>query len=164
VATGPPFGLALRTLKDAGIDLPLIVTGSNMTNTQLNQFHASLPKTMYFISAAGAKPDPSARGAWRTAQATFFEAFKAAGIVPEYSHLLVWDPTMLVLEALRKIGPDATAEQIRAEIAGVHDWYGLEGHYDFSAFPQRGLSRKNAVVYEWVTEKNDYAVAYAEKP
>jgi len=163
VATGTPFGLVLRTLKDAGLDIPLIVTGANMTNTQLAQFHANLPSRMYFISAAGAKPDPSARGSWKEAQSTFFDSFKRAGIAPEYSHLLAWDPTMLVVEALRKLGTTATAEQIRAEIAGLHEWYGLEGRYDFVSTPQRGLTRKNAVVYEWITAKNDYSVTFAEK-
>ena len=163
VATGPPFGLSLRAFKDAGLDIPLIVTGSNITNTQMTQFHSVLPSKMYFISAAGAKADPSARGAWKAAQSTFFDAFKSAGIIPEYSHLLAWDPTMLVVDALRKTGLTASAEQIRAEIAGRREWYGLEGRYDFGASPQRGLSRKNAVVYEWVTAKNDYTVVFADK-
>jgi branched-chain amino acid transport system substrate-binding protein len=163
VATGPPFGLALRAFKDAGLDIPLIVTGSNITNTQMTQFHSVLPSKMYFISAAGAKADPSARGAWRAAQATFFDAFKSAGIIPEYSHLLAWDPTMLVVDALRKTGLTASADQIRAEMASRREWYGLEGRYDFSASPQRGLSRKNAVVYEWLTVKNDYTVVFADK-
>jgi branched-chain amino acid transport system substrate-binding protein len=163
VATGTPFGLVLRALKDAGVDIPLIVTGANMTNTQLAQFRTILPSRMYFISAAGAKPDPAAGGAWKQAQSAFFDSFKAAGITPEYSHLLAWDPTMLVVAALRKLGTSASAEQIRAEIAGLHEWYGLEGRYDFIATPQRGLTRHNAVVYEWITAKNDYAVTFAEK-
>lgn len=163
VATGPPFGAALRAFKDAGLDIPLIVTGSNITNTQMTQFHSVLPSKMYFISAAGAKADPAARGAWRAAQATFFDAFKSSGIIPEYSHLLAWDPTMLVVDALRKTGLTASADQIRAEIAGRREWFGLEGRYDFNASPQRGLNRKNAVVYEWLTAKNDYTVVFADK-
>lgn len=163
VATGPAFGLVLRTMKDAGMDVPLIVTGANMTNTQLAQFHASLPSRMYFISAAGAKPDPTASGAWKQAQSAFFDSFKSAGIAPEYSDLLAWDPAMLVVDALRMLGPNATASQIRAHIASLNNWYGLEGRYDFVAAPQRGLTRKNAVVYQWVTAKNDYAVTYSEK-
>lgn len=158
IATGPPFGIVLRALKDAGVDVPLIVTGSNMTYAQLDQFAAVLPKTMYFVSAAGAKPDPSARGAWRDAQRAFLDAFKAAGIRPEYSHVLAWDPTMIVIDALRKVGPDATAQQLHDYIEQLRNWYGNEGPYDFGAYPQRGVGQRNAVVYEWLTAKNDYAV------
>lgn len=157
-ATGPPFGSILRSLKDAGIDLPVIGPGSNMTYAQLTEFAAVLPKTIYFISAAGAKADPAARGAWRAAQSAFFGAFKAAGIRPEYGHVLAWDPSMLVIDALRKVGPDASAQQLHDYIEQLHDWYGDSGAYDFRTYPQRGLGQGAAVVYEWITAKHDYFV------
>ena len=114
----------------------------------------------YFISAAGAKADPSVRGAWRAAQQTFFNAFRAAGVRPEYSHLLAWDPTMLVIDALRKLGPAASTQQLHEYIAQLRNWYGIEGPYDFQAYPQRGLSQRNAVVNVWVTAKGDYGVVW----
>jgi branched-chain amino acid transport system substrate-binding protein len=157
-ATGPPFGSILRSLKDAGIDLPVIGPGSNMTYAQLTEFAAVLPKTIYFISMAGAKADPAARGPWRTAQSAFFDAFKLAGIRPEYGHLLAWDPGMIVIDALRKLGPDASAQQLHEELEQLHDWYGDAGRYDFRAYPQRGLGVGAADVYEWITAKHDYFV------
>lgn len=157
-ATGPPFGIILRAIKEAGIDVPIIGPGSNMTYAQLAQFAAYLPKTMYFISAAGAKPDPAARGQWRAAQLAFVEAFRLAGIRPEYGHVLAWDPSMIVIDALRKLGPDASAQQLHDHIVQLRDWYGNDGRYDFRTYPQRGLGQDAAVVYEWVTAKGDYSV------
>ena len=157
-ATGPSLGMVLRALKDAGIDVPIIGPGSNMTYAQLAQFAPYLPKTMYFISAAGAKPDPAAKGAWKSAQSAFGDAFRAAGIRPEYGHVLVWDPAMFVVDALRNVGPDATAAQVHDYTQGLTIWYGNDGPYDFRAYPQRGLGPGAARVYEWVTAKGDYAV------
>jgi branched-chain amino acid transport system substrate-binding protein len=157
-ATGPAFGMILRAIKDAGIDAPILGPGSNMTYAQLAQFALYLPKTIYFISAAGAKPDAAARGGWRSAQTAFVDAFRLAGIRPEYSHVLVWDPAMFMVDALRKVGPDATAAQLHDYVQQLHVWYGNDGPYDFRAYPQRGLGPGAARVYEWVTAKKDYAV------
>ena len=157
-ATGPAFGMILRAIKESGLEVPVLGPGSNMTYAQLAQFASFLPKTMYFISAAGAKPDPAAKGAWKAAQSAFVDAFRLAGIRSEYSHVLVWDPAMFIVDALRKVGPDATAAQLHDYVQQLKVWHGNDGPYDFRAYPQRGLGPGAACVYEWVTAKNDYSV------
>ena len=44
---------------------------------------------------------------------------------------LSWDPGMLVISAYRKLGVEAKPEQIRAYLAGVKGWAGINGVYDF---------------------------------
>ncbi len=57
-----------------------------------------------------------------------------------------WDVGLVVVEALRKLGPDANAEQIRAFIANLTDFPGINGIYDFKKYPQRGLGPDSAVI------------------
>ena len=53
-------------------------------------------------------------GAVRDAQALFVATLKAAGYASDAGYTTVWDPAMLLVDALRKIGADASAEQLRA--------------------------------------------------
>jgi branched-chain amino acid transport system substrate-binding protein len=63
---------------------------------------------------------------------------------------------MLVVEALRRVGPDASAAQVRAALAGVRTYAGAEGRYDMQAVPQRGLARSQLFVVRWDAAKNDW--------
>lgn len=57
---------------------------------------------------------------------------------------------MLIRDALRAghITPDA----IRDFIVGTREWVGINGVYDFTKVPQRGLDETNAVVTRWQPE------------
>jgi len=46
---------------------------------------------------------------------------------------------MILVAALRKIGPDATPQQLRTYISGLKNFVGVNGPYDFVKYPQRGL-------------------------
>jgi branched-chain amino acid transport system substrate-binding protein len=69
---------------------------------------------------------------------------------------------MIVISALRKFGPTATAAQIRTYITNLQGFPGINGEYDFKAEPQRGLQRDATVMVKWDPTKNDwYAVSRA---
>ena len=68
---------------------------------------------------------------------------------PDAAATYAWDPALLVIKALRKLGPNATAEQLRAYLASQKEIYGVNGRYDFKAYPQRGLGDKNVYITEW---------------
>lgn len=67
-----------------------------------------------------------------TAQMVRVKNAKSAGVKPDLGYNLAWDPTMLLVDALRKLGPDATALQLRDYILSLHGWAGINGVYDFS--------------------------------
>ncbi len=71
---------------------------------------------------------------------------------------LAWGPAMLVTQALRELGPDATATQIRDYLAKLKGAAGIDGFYDFPATPQRGLDARNAVVTRWEPGKHAWIV------
>jgi branched-chain amino acid transport system substrate-binding protein len=146
-ATGTPFGTALHGLRDVGLDIPVAASNANMVYGQMKQYADFLPKEMYFegvgyLSGLGTPAE-------RTAQAEFLRTIKEAGILPDFQSGMAWDPALIVVEALRKIGPDATAAQLQAYIERLGDFPGISGRYDFRDGSQRGLSQKDLVVMRW---------------
>lgn len=164
-ATGTSFGTVLRSLHDAGVDLPIFGVGSNMNHAEMAQFTGFAPTELDFVSSDGARaqPDPSATGKRREAQSGFFGALKRAGVRPEYAHALAWDPAMILVDALRSIGPDATALQLRDWIHQQQSWAGNSGVYDFRTYPQRGLGQRSVAIYRWIPATNEFIVVPAPK-
>ena len=83
----------------------------------------------------------------------YLDAFKAANIRPVQGHAATWDPAMILVDTLRKLGPSATAPQIRSAIAALHGWVGINGEYDFRKIPQRGVGMDAVFVARWDPEK-----------
>ena len=79
----------------------------------------------------------------------FYDSFAAIGVKPDSAAELVWDPSMIIVDALRTLGADANAAQVRDFIANLRDYPGIDGVYDFVKVPQRGLGLSNAVVTRW---------------
>jgi branched-chain amino acid transport system substrate-binding protein len=88
------------------------------------------------------------------AQARFEAVYKAAGLEPDVAAALAWDPGMIVVDALKKLGPDATAPQVRDYLAHLKGYEGVDGIYDFERTPQRGLDVQDAIVTRWMADKH----------
>jgi branched-chain amino acid transport system substrate-binding protein len=150
-STGAPVGTIFKGIVQAGLDVPVGTTDGNMTYAQMTQYAAFLPKQLYIPAAqwsthgSGAKLDPAVEAA----QVRFDGVYKAAGIAPDVAAALAWDPAMVIIDALRKLGPDATAQEVRAQLAGLKGYAGVNGIYDYERVPQRGLDENNAVVTLW---------------
>ena len=157
-AAGTPFGTLLRGVQQAGIDVPIFTGSANMTLAEMKQFGDALPKELYF-PGFGVLANVSRNPKEKAAQDRFLAAEKQAGITPDGLTLASWDPTFIVIDALRTIGPTATAEQIRAYIANLHDYVGVFGAYDFRDGSQRGLAADNLVVERWDPQKNGWIAA-----
>ena len=144
----------------AGIELPVATTDANMTHAQMRQYAAFLPAEMLFMSTEWPEHGPELTLDPRVtaAQLPMFAAYKAAGVVPDIAVAHAWDPAMLAVAALRAVGPDATAEQVRAFIAGTKDWGGVNGVYDFTKVPQRGLDENDAVVTRWQPDAKTWRI------
>ena len=56
---------------------------------------------------------------------------------------------MIVVDALQHLGPNATAQQVRDYIGGLKGFAGINGIYDFTKIPQRGLDVQAAIVTLW---------------
>ena len=161
-SSGTGFNTVLRGLRDAGVTEPLFTAGGNMVPEQLRQLAAMMPPGgLYFTTSSGVVPDRTLSKDRRAAQATFASALRDAHVTPSFPHVLAWDPALIVVTALRTLGPDATADQIRDYIAKLHNWSGNTGTYDFLAVPQRGLNQQATSIYRWLPDRNEFTVVSA---
>jgi branched-chain amino acid transport system substrate-binding protein len=156
--TGTPIATIFRGIAQAGLEVPIATTDGNMTYAQMTQYAAFLPKQLYIATGlwvtagSGGTKNPAVAAA----QQRFVEAFKTAGIKPEVSSAHPWDPTMIVVDALRKLGPKATAAQLRDYMIHLKGYAGVNGVYDFESVPQRGLDATQSVVTAWDTGKGTW--------
>jgi branched-chain amino acid transport system substrate-binding protein len=156
LATGSPWGTIMRGVSDAGIDLPIGGGNGNLLISQLGQYKAFLPTEMYFPGNIAIAPDSIGRGPIQDAQAVYFNAFHAAGLTPDLGYDIGWDPAMILISALREIGPTATAEQVRNYIVNLHGWVGINGVYDFRDGMQRGIGQLSQVMDRWDKNRNEF--------
>jgi len=149
-STGSAIGTVFKAMQDAGITVPVATTDGNMTYATMKQFADVLPAELYIPSPEWLKvardemPPPVV-----AAKEQFFAAFEGTGIQPDAASSFAWDPALLAVSALRSIGPDATAEQVRDHLARLQGFAGINGIYDFTKIPQRGLDDSNVVVTLW---------------
>jgi branched-chain amino acid transport system substrate-binding protein len=156
---GTPFGTALRSVHDVGLQVPIMASAGDMTYAQMTQYAPFLTNETYFPATSAAIPAGMApAGPVRQEQERFFGTLHARGIHPSFPHNLAWDPAMLVVSALRKLGPNATADQLRAYIQNTHGRIGIDGIYDFAGGNQRGVGLNAARLYKWDAAKRDFVM------
>ena len=154
--TGTAAATLLRGVSDVGLTIPVITSEGNLTYAQMKAYAAFMPKELLFPAPPAAALDQLAPGAVRSAVQSYVDAFKAGGVRPDIGQCLAWDPAMLVVAALKKLGPNATGEQIRAYIAALKGYVGVNGEYDFKAVPQRGLGVDAVVMVRWDAGKDGW--------
>jgi ABC-type branched-subunit amino acid transport system substrate-binding protein len=78
------------------------------------------------------------------------------GVTPDYLQTTAWDPIMIVIAALKKLGTNATADQIRDYMVNLTGFTGINGPYNMKERPQRGLDSKAIYMVKWDAAKNTW--------
>lgn len=149
--TGAPIATVFKAIAQAGLEIPIATTDGNMTHAQMAQYASFLPKDLYIPASQWAAQgngdgvDPEVL----KAQKVFLDAYAEANILPDSPACLAWDPGMIVVDALRKLGENPTAADIRDYISKLKGYAGVVGVYDFTKIPQRGVDENAAVVTRW---------------
>lgn len=146
---GPAFGTELHGIADAGLDIPIFASNGDMVVEQLNGYKTFTPKELIFSAVLPLAPASVGAGPVKDQQKTYFAAFKAAGVVPNFPNTLAWDPALIVLDALKHVGPDAPAEKIKDYINGLHGFAGINGIYDFRDGSQHGIGENAVIMVKW---------------
>jgi branched-chain amino acid transport system substrate-binding protein len=158
-STGTPIGTIFRAIEQAALDIPIATTDGNMTHAQMTQYAAFLPKEIYFTTAPWVIRDAAQLPpAVAEKNREFYRAFDAIGVKPDLPTGLAWDPPMILVNALRTLGPDASATQVRDYMIHLKNYAGLNGIYDFEKTPQRGIDVTNAVVTRWSAAEQSWKV------
>lgn len=151
-STGAPFGTVLHGYTDVGLTIPLIAQPAALSYAMVNQYAQYLPQNLLITGLIGDAPAVAPRGPVLNATMAYVNASKAAGIPPDHVNALTWDPVMIVVSALRKLGPNATGPQLYDYISNLHGWYGMYGEYDFRTGPS-GLTPNSIVMVRWDADK-----------
>ena len=160
-STGAPIATIFRAMIQAGLDVPTATTDGNMTRAQMAQYESFLPKQIYFPAAewvVANDPKFAMAPAVAEKQKAFYAAFKTANANADIASELAWDPAMILVDALKKLGAKASAQQIRDYLTDLKGYAGINGIYDFPAEPQRGLTVANAVVTRWSADVKTWQV------
>jgi branched-chain amino acid transport system substrate-binding protein len=149
-STGTSFATALRGFHDGGYEGPVGGGNGNMIYAQLEQYRDFMPKQLYFPGQR-ALAEGTPAGPVHDAQTVYLNSFASIGVQhPDWGYMAAWDPTMLVASALKSVGPNATAEQIRNYFLNLHGWAGISGIYDFRDGEQRGIGIESVVIDQWL--------------
>jgi branched-chain amino acid transport system substrate-binding protein len=146
---GTGFGTLLRSAHDNALDMPIMGGNANENYAQLKQYKDFIPAQLYFpspraIAEGGALPGPI-----HDAQAVYFKAYHDAGARPDLPATMAWDPAMILIDAYRHLGVDASADKVRDYIENLHGWIGVNGVYDFSGGSQRGLGENACLILRY---------------
>ena len=147
-APGTPFGTALRGLKDAGVDLPTMSTNANMVNAQIEQYKNFLPTDLY-MEGVGFLANRAENTQMRQSITVYEKAMRDAGITIDFQAGMAWDPGMILISALQKLGTNATPAQIRDYVLGLKEYGGISGVYNFGDGNQHGLDINDLIMMRW---------------
>jgi branched-chain amino acid transport system substrate-binding protein len=154
-ATGTPAGTMFRSAKDlGGLDIPIVTSPGNLNAAFFKQYGSMLPTNLYFATVPYYANDTLLNPATKVAIANQTAALAAIGIKPDGLAIGAWDPAVLLVDALRKLGPDATAAKIHDYLVNLRGWVGVNGTYDFRANPQRGLGQNNVIMVKFTNGTN----------
>lgn len=156
--TGTSFGTALRGAYEAGYAGYFYTSSSNGSREQMKQYVPFLLDKLIF-STVGYQMSGGVTRQVQAAKQVYNDAMLSIGISdPTIGNITAWDPMMIGMDALRKVGPGATAQQLRAYILGLRNWAGIQGNYDFSHGDQRGLDAKATGVMRYDKNTGNFVV------
>jgi branched-chain amino acid transport system substrate-binding protein len=146
---GSPAGVAFHGVTDVGLDIPVITGNGNASAAFMKQYAAILPKELYVETTHCLAPSSITDKAEKAAYDAYIGAMNARGVAVDCQQSLGWDPALLLTTALKHVGTNATAEQLRAYLANMRGVAGVNGTYDFKRVPQRGLDDHAVVIVRW---------------
>jgi len=147
---GTAFGTALHGLSDAGIDVPVYTSAANLNTTLLDRFKSLLPTELTSTAFSFFDRNRKANDPLKGPIDEFYDALTAAGVAqPTVAHMFAWDPARIVITALRQLGPNATATQLRDYILKIRHFPSVAGYYDFTIGDQHGLSQESLLITRW---------------
>lgn len=154
-ASGTAIGTVFRAIHDASFNVPVLTSNANATYAQMKAVAAFAPEELYFSGVPSMEPDQVTDRATKRAVDAYDAALAAMNVRPEVQ-ATCYDPALVVIEAFRKAGLNATPDQLRDAISGLRGFVGANGPYDFRAYPQRGLGVNTATVLRWDAAKGTW--------
>ena len=162
--TGAPAATVFKGMIQAGLDIPVAPTSGNQTFASMEQWASFLPKQLILASALFPEHDGvlTLDPRMEKAQHDMYAILKERNLKADNMVATSWDAGLIVAEGLKKLGPNATARQLKDYIANLTDFAGVDGIYDFKKYPQRGLGPQSSTVTTYDAQKK--AWTWLSKP
>jgi branched-chain amino acid transport system substrate-binding protein len=161
--TGTPLTTVLKGMQSLGLSsLPTMTTNGNASFKELSSLSSDLPSQLYFPGAPFMVGPSNLTGQTKTQVQAFDTAIKASGqAAPDEGDALAYDPGLILVSALRKLGTGASAQQIHTYISGLTAFQGIDGTYNFKASQpdNRGLTIQDVYIAEWNKAGQDWTAA-----
>jgi len=157
--TGSPAATVFKGMIQAGFDVPVAPTGGNEVFQQMKQYEGFLPKGLVLSSALFPPHDGVLTLDPRVekVQHEMYAILAKHGLKADNNTADTWDAALITVAGLRALGPNATPEQLRKWILGLKDFAGINGIYDFTKFPDRGLSHNTSALVRYEPKGPDGA-------
>ena len=142
--------------------IPILTSTGNLTYAQMHSYAKFMHDNVYFAAAPFVSPNQVRDSAVKRAVDAYHSAFEPLGVKPDVGQSLGWDAPLLVIDAFKHLGLDATAAQIReylSQIGAKNKFVGIYGAYDFVARPQRGLAQSGVEVVRWDSKTDGWVGA-----
>jgi branched-chain amino acid transport system substrate-binding protein len=140
-----------------------MTTNGNASNAEMQRLASELPAQLYFPGAPFMAGVQNLTGQTKTEVLAFDDAMAAAGQkVPDEGDALSWDPGLILVSALKKLGIGATASQIHQYIDSLTDFAGINGTYNFTdpSIPDnRGLTINSVYIAQWNKSHSQWTAA-----
>jgi branched-chain amino acid transport system substrate-binding protein len=162
--TGTPLGTVLSGMQQLGMDnLPTMTTNGNASDPEMQRLASELPAQLYFPGAPFMAGVQNLTGQTKTEVQAFDTAMAAAGQkTPDEGDALSWDPGLILVSALKKLGIGATAAQIHQYVDSLTNFAGINGTYNFTdpSIPDnRGLTITSVYIAQWNKSQGQWTAA-----
>ena len=162
MTVGAATGTLLRGLRDAGLsNVPFMTNLGNVLREALDQYSSFLPNEFYSTAPRFYARETAVKGPVRDAEVAFYKAFNAKNIDPDVGSGFPWDPTLVVIDGLRKLGTNTDAKSLLAYIESAHGQAGINGVMDYRGGDQRGEHLTSLIIVKWnAAKKRVFAVSH----
>lgn len=145
---GAPFAETIKALHDAGIDVPVVSNSVNETADQMQQSASVLPHDINFVGGASWVAGAHVLPAVIKQQEIMRKYLSAAGLPTNGAYAATWDITLVLIDALRHVPENPTAQQVHAYLTHLYNFPGANVIYDFR-FGQQSGALQSSIVSRW---------------
>lgn len=149
--TGTSLGTVLKGMAELGmLDIPTVTTDGNASYAELDSFASIMPKRLYLTTSPEELKPSLLPAQIRPVIAHYDAVIEKAGGHPDAGWALATAAYLLLVHAVRTIGVNATAVQIRDFLqTKVKHYAGYYGIYDMSYTNHRGLGLDDIYITYW---------------
>jgi len=144
------IGTVLKGMSELSMDsIPTVTEEGDAVNTNLQKFSSVIPSKFYLAVASFYLPTADVAPSIRPVVATFDKLVASDGGHPNDGWALTYSAALVIISALKHLGVNATAPQIRKYIDGLTAFPDIFGIYNFKQYPQRGVGGSDTFVARW---------------